>query len=275
MTELPPPSASAHCSLGPSTRQVLLGLFIVGQICFLFTSNAIRFLQHFASALRDDSRQVGEQIAPGFPREQGHVWALLDSVSKSNHLWAQATGQLQDWSLFAPSVAANCVFPALELRWDEWAPELFLSDNEPADVEDYFRLGFFRMRRMESNLVITLKAYPHETEPEKLERWREKIHAHIRDYGGMIHAYVRWRLPQVMARLPGRKDPQQIIVWFRRYHIVEPEQAPPFWEGPDAVLVARCVRGQSAVGGSAAGSKNYQPMEWYNPVTKRFEGMAQ
>lgn len=291
-------------SAGPSTRQVMLGVFIAGQVLFLLVSNGLKFVQHVRSELGTDASQLAHRLAPDFPNQRGHASGLVETLEQSTRLWGQASGQAQDWSLFAPTIGRQCVFLALQLKWEEepasapalaqqlavlaagdpwqvaalelcqepqemaWAPETFLSPNEPADLEHYLRIGFFRLRRYENNLVLYLRPYEGETEEEKVQRWRTRIQGHVSEYGGMLHAYARWRLPQAMASLPGRSEPRQVILLLRRFQIQEPDQAPPFWVGPDVVPLARWQPGVRP-------DEAHQLLEYWDPVSRRFQRMPQ
>jgi hypothetical protein len=147
-------------------------------------------------------------------------------------------------------------------------PEVILvpSSKEPADLEHYLRIGDFRMRRYENNLVITLKPYENETPSETNERWRDKIRAHLTDYAEIILGYLRWRVRRDTARWPGREQPRQVILVLRRYHINDYEDTPPLWKGPYAVPIARW---QPAVTWDSA----HQRVEWHDPVSKRFKSL--
>ena len=222
------------------------------------------------------ARQAMEAVAPGWLEEKGHLWHLMDHLAKTDKMWAQMTGQLQPWSLFAPAIGRECIFPAVEYHWDDDArsapavarplallsannpwqvaavaviihtarhipPEMALlpSSNEPADLEHYLRIGGFRMRRYENNLVITLRPYENETLNETNERWSDRIRAHVTDYAEIIHGYLRWRVRRDMARWPGREQPRQMILVLRRYHINDYDETPPLWKGPYAVPDSR------------------------------------
>jgi hypothetical protein len=291
-------------SQSPSTKQVFLGVFIVGQLLFLVSANLISFLKHARTNTFPEVRPTLEALAPGWEEAKGHLWSPLEHLEKTDAMWAQATGQFQSWSLFAPTIGRECVFPSVELRWDEdptsapalarnlallsasnscefvclgaatggakttpIPPVLVISENEPANPEHYLRIGNFRLRRFENNLVLTL--LPHEDEkPEKTnERWSDWIHSHVADYREILHGYLRWRLDKAQAEVPGRPPPRQVILFFRRYHINDYEKAPPFWTGPDVVPIARW---QPAAFGDSAN----QTIEWYDPLTKRFKSLA-
>lgn len=259
----------------PSTRQVLLGLFIVGQILFLASNNLIGYVQDIRSEIPEEPRRVVYHVAPGL-RGSGHLWEVLESVRRLDQGWAETTGQVQRWSLF-PTLASESLFPAVELRWDDgggkggkktpWEPALFLSDNEPADLTDFLRVGHFRLRRYEANLACTLKPRSQEKPEQTAERWKEVIHDHVKSNADIIHAYFKWRLPDLQAKIPDHDPPTQMILLVRRYHIVPPEEGPPFWQGPHSVPLARWQPFAPWQAGRFA-------VEWYDPVTKRFKELA-
>jgi len=229
----------------PSTRQVLLGLFIAGQIFFLISTNLIGFLKDNRTEMGPETRQVVETLAPGWPEEKGHLWHLMDQLAKIDTIWAQTTGQIQTWLLFAPTIGRECVFPAMELRWDDEAgkalhkPELLLSQNEPADPNHFLRIGNFRMRRFECNFILTLRPYEDEAPEKTKERWSGAIRTHVKDYEEIIRGFLSWWLGQAMSQWPSREQPRQAILIFRRYHINDYGVAPPYWDGPFDVPIAR------------------------------------
>jgi hypothetical protein len=295
-----------HGTVRPSTRQVLLGLFIVGQVIFLITANILGFLKDNRTEIGQQAPQVVEALAPGWSQEKGHVWQLMEHIVRTDKMWAQVTGQLQAWSLFAPTIARECVFPAVEYRWDPdpasapalgqrlallaashsleatclgaaaAAPgrlpalrELVLSENEPANPADYFRVGNFRVRRYENNLVLTLRPEDEDkNDPKRMkEHWSKKIRAHAADYADILHGYLRWRLARDEVRWPARGTPRQVILILRRYHINDYQEAPPYWSGPHAVPLVRWQPG-------VAWDLDHQPVEWYDPVSERFKSLA-
>src|SRR5262249_52764654 len=151
----------------PSTRQVLLGLFIAGQLLFLLIRNGLEFTDYARKQLPEKMYPMAEQIAPGWREERGHLNHFLETLDRATKTYAQATEQLQNWSLF-PNVGRDCVFPAIFLRWDHaaWSapaeesapqPVYFLSDNEPTDITDFFRFGNYRLRKFEDSFTFTLK----------------------------------------------------------------------------------------------------------------------
>src|SRR5437870_5053711 len=98
MTDSCPPTEPPR----PSTAQVLLGLFIAGQLFFLFAANLLTLLDAARPRLKD--RRLVEALVPGWTRREGHAHDAAQVVTGLTSRWAQLTGQPQDWSLFAPNV---------------------------------------------------------------------------------------------------------------------------------------------------------------------------
>lgn len=280
--------------------RALLGLFIVGQLIFLCASNILVILEESKEHLPEPWKAPVERLAPGFTKQEGHLWELTQTLSRSTKIWDHATGQAQQWSLFAPGVSSDCTFLAVELHWDEpsetvaeigksvyllaagtpleaaallnvalskpmpRAPELWLSDNEPTEIDRYFRLGNFRFRKFENNLALDLAPDDKEAQEEIAERWRDKIDRYLKEEGYQILPYLKWRLRQIQAKFPDRPAPKQVILLMRYYRINEPGEGDRRWDGPYTNRVARWQP-------DAAWPAEFSPLEMYNPVTKQFE----
>ncbi len=247
-------------SPAPSTRQVLVGLFILWQLIFLISANLIGFLKDNREYMPLELEQAVEAIAPGWPKEQGHAWQIMEHVAKTDRLWAEATGQLQYWMLFAPTIARECVFPAVELHWDG-ETKLVLSENEPSDLNLYFRFGNYRLRRYESNLTLALRPDACESLAETNERWRDRIRTFVTGYADILDGYLSWRTGRALRDWPDKPRPDAVVLLMRRYHINDFEKAPSYWTGPHSVAVAR--RQFSMESGKGK-------LEWHDPVTGRF-----
>jgi hypothetical protein len=258
--------------------RVGLGLFILCQLLFLVVYN---FLD-LATATRDNLpgplEEVVETVAPGWTHKEGSVHEAVEEVFSVAKRYAQATAQPQGWSLFAPDVAEEITFPAVEVRWDDpakpgrrpapvmpYAPEVLLSDNEPRDIRRYLRLGHFRLRRYESYVGVVLKPAAGETEDERNARWRDRIRDYMRREWDTVRAYLRWRWQAYVREHPERPEPRQAVLLMRRYHVPAPDQPAPFdWEGPYVEPVARWRPFDQPPEGR-------HPLEMYNPVTGRYE----
>jgi hypothetical protein len=118
----------------PTTAQVFLGLFIVGQLLFLVAANffgiaekARPYLKErppaepsdaFEERLLQAGRTGAARVAPGWTHEEGHLYDAMEVITGLTNRWSQLTGQPQDWSLFAPTVYRVTTFVAVQFRWD-------------------------------------------------------------------------------------------------------------------------------------------------------------
>src|SRR5262249_50052643 len=117
MSSYPLPDAPAR----PSPRQVMLGVFVLGQLVFLVLSHAIRFGPDAQPRVERDPALAAATHpgAPGYSGKSGYVWQISDEFSTLLRRWAQLTCQPQAWSLFAPNVYKVTGFPAVVLVWGD------------------------------------------------------------------------------------------------------------------------------------------------------------
>jgi hypothetical protein len=289
-----------------SPRQVVLGLFILGQLAFLPLAVLLAFYQDSQPYMPAEIGAALDPIVPGFTAKTGHAWEVPDEVATALRRWSQLTGQEQRWALFAPGVYKVTGFPALVLDWEaepRSAPAIargvallgasdacsavgieiamrhgsapvipptdtFLSDNEPADRYCFVRMGMFRFRRYESSLVLYLTQRDGESAAEAHERWSESIRDHVARNNDVLHTYLKWRLEAYRSRHPTKPVPQQVILVERAYPILPPEDdSGACWKGPETHPLARWQPG-------VTWQPEYRPVERYNPVTERFESLV-
>lgn len=111
-----------HTSSGPRPLhgvRVLLGLFILTQLAYLFVINFFGIAIEVQDKLPEKPKALARAIAPDWPGKDGHLHDGMDLMYQAAKRYGMVTGQSQSWSLFAPDVGKQCVFPALVLRWDE------------------------------------------------------------------------------------------------------------------------------------------------------------
>lgn len=256
------------------TRRVLLGMFIVGQLVFLVSTNVLGLIQDFQEEMPDSTKAPLARLAPDWPAQKGHTYELFAGVLRVNRAWEQITGQYQRWSLFS-SIGRECVFPALEFIWEEdprsapvlgrgggWllsqepyallgvaqaiqvreelpATRMVLSDNEPAAPDQFLRLGLYRIRKIESAVVVYLAPWEGDTEADQISRYKRRIEKLVWQYQTLLLGYMKFRLKEWETRNPGLPRPKQIVLHMRRYHILEAKDHPEFWTGPHEAAVAR------------------------------------
>jgi hypothetical protein len=249
--------ASSPDARPASPRQVLLGLFILLQLTFLLLSNGLGFLKSIPSNVPDMPAKLVNHVAPRFAEDQGHGWPILEN---NLELWAQLTGQDQQWALFAPAVTKATAFPCVLLLWDDVAPELpdihgaelkfeaksgyhieldksarrshlLLSANEPVDVNDYFRFGNCRLRRYEGHFYVDPQPESTATPVEAASTMNERVRKRMREYPEAAMAYMQWRTGAWQREHPDEAAPKQIILCQRFYRTHGPDESPG-WDGP-------------------------------------------
>jgi hypothetical protein len=254
---------------------VLLGLFILGQMIFLPVANLFGFLP----TLRDNLRNTAwaQALAPDWLDKKGRAEKILTKANDVSQRWQEMTGQPESWSLFAPDVADDIWFVRVEMNWqdrDSSAPDAqfqpisFISDNEPPDPNHFFRLGHFRIRRYEMAVEVHLFKEEDKTPEERAADWRDIIREKVRKDWDNMHAYMRYRLQCFQRQRPDLPTPRQLILTVRHYVIPPPRKAPFTWDEPDEVPVARWRLADPP-------SNEYLPIEAYDPVTGRFDLVAQ
>jgi hypothetical protein len=227
MTEDNPPAPAPPAS----PRQVLLGLFILGQIVFLVLANLAALVKQLPSRTDVNARRLADKIVPRFAEHDGHGWSWFSEMEANLNRWIQLTGQLQNWSLFAPAVTDESNFPALLLLADDnalpgWTQEfdpvngfhvkfdagppqiLLLSEVEPADIHRFFRGGDFRLRYYEGSFAVRAQPGEGASKDEHARRMNQQVRQ--LDYD-LARAYMKCgscagRKNIAARRAPGRSS---------------------------------------------------------------------
>jgi hypothetical protein len=199
---------------------------------------------------------------------------MQDEVFKR---YGTGTGQVQNWSLFAPNVGKVFSFPLVEVRWDDdhfvpgsvttqpRLPLILASFNEPADINDYFRYRDFRFRKYETNFIPNPPRGNDNTFDSNA--WRDRISTSVRDDGDNMVAYLRWRWAKYKELNPDAPEPTQVILYMRGYSIPQPPGPDPwrfvyFGQYP----VARWLPWQTRQSGTEA-------LQRYDPAYDRYESV--
>jgi hypothetical protein len=246
--------------------RVLLGLFVVGQLGFLLVANFLGVEEPVRKSLAKHPRL--EALAPDYLAGKGSVQSVLRDTESWTRRWSQLTGQPQSWRLFAPNVTDTIPFVAVELVWDDPPAErrLLLSENEPADVRRYVKLGHFRLRRAEAVFDCLSAASENPFRADSLA-WADGIRDLMREEHAFVHAYLRWRLDRFLRQHPDLPPPAEVILYVRIYRIPPPPGPSPWqWEYLGQHPVARWLP-------RAEPDPGHLPIEVYNPVVDRFEAM--
>ncbi len=237
-----------------------LGLFVVGQLLFLLTSNLLSVEDAVRAALQE--RPPAQRAAPDLFDGTGRAHAGLRAVERLTRRWEEMSGQAQNWQLFAPDVADVIPFLAIELRWEGRPPRTLLSSNEPASPRRFLRVGRFRLRRYESTL--DLAPLPGRPFDPRGEDWAAVIERDVRARARSLLAYLRWRLATIRREHPDLPPPAEVVLCVRLYRVPPPPGPAPWdWEYLGQHPVARWRPGAAVPPGHA-------PVEAYDPAGDRF-----
>jgi hypothetical protein len=101
----------------PMLVRFLLGLFILWQLFFLVFSNLLSLLPRVRDSWQN--QKLVQTIAPDWSQAKGRVAGAENALTIVATRWAEATGQPQNWSLFAPNVTSIIPFLAVEFCWED------------------------------------------------------------------------------------------------------------------------------------------------------------
>lgn len=131
------------------------------------------------------------------------------------------------------------------------------SSNQPNDLEAYFRLGGFRMRRFEGAVLPSLEE---QAQPEAI---RALVRDHVIRHRELVRGYLRWRLQDLEANSPCRWNPRSLVLAGWYVSIREPGAQGHPWDEPRVVPLARWTVPRHGEDGPGL-------LEWYDPVAATF-----
>jgi hypothetical protein len=224
-----------------SLARVLFGVFVIWQLLFLFLSNFLPFVPHGREQydeLIDDVNLHGQvtQVRP--------VQDAIEDVACITDRWMEATGQLQGWSLFAPTFPPQAGFVSVRFGWPDGSHDVVKSRFEP-DPLHYVRLPgtYGRQFNYESRFVI-LPAYWPEARlglswwPWESE-WSEAVTRRVHVQWKSMRAYLRWCRDRYMKEHPGTLPPAEAALVVDLYLTPLPDQHPWNPRGPFSRPIAR------------------------------------
>ncbi len=230
-------------SSSPTFLQRAAGLFVAWQLVFILASNVLFLVYQVAM------RQAGG--APG---------AAVTFLSRATGPYAEATGQLQGWSLYSPDVPHRVGLAVTELRWADGRSIKLPPSNEPEDLNHFFRApGEGRMLNYEAHLRLVLLTWTPEDAAEHPDLWRGLVADELRRRSSAMQAYLAWQRDRHLRRHPGEAPPGELVLWVRLYDIPPPGTTPWTWPGPTQVPLARWRPGREPGPG-------YLPLEMYDVI---------
>ena len=180
-----PAHRSLAAIIGHLVKQIIVFCFVIWHLVFLIITNT-----KSDDALSDQLKE--------WPAAESFITAV---VTYESHL-----GIDQAWKMFSSPVWKKTPFLAVRIEFDDGGSELMLSDNEPRDVQRYFKTTMARLRKLEDHLL------------ELSEN----------DYRyAMCKRYAQWRVDRWLEANPQEhRRPVRVVLLKRVYQVPGPDADP-------------------------------------------------
>ncbi|MEM1067786.1 MAG: hypothetical protein AAGI63_02740 [Planctomycetota bacterium] len=253
-------------SLSKRAASVLLGCFILWQLVYLTVANVVETAPVLLRRWPEKHQQFTSFIDQSRNATEASKASGLAGLIRLTDRWGQRTAQPQRWSLFAPNVAKQTGFLALELKWHDVESSAWLySDDEPVDSTSYWRASGNRFHNVEQNLRITFAVSQGESNDDARQRWSHQIQRKLETDCDVMMAWIRIRLIDFYADYPDVATPDEVILHCRGFQIPAPGQRveSPSAAVPYSLAIARWRPKLDVPVGVL-------PMEAFDPVEHRF-----
>jgi hypothetical protein len=243
--------------------QKIIGLFVAWQLVFLVSTNAIAFLP--IAEAEDGELTDSRGPLPGETPD-----SRLEPIKVLNDgmmAWAQATGQIQAWWLFAPCFPPDATFPLVTLHWNHGESEdvQLHSHQEPRDPSFYVRLpgSSDRLFHYEMRLGLVAALLSEESLEKHASEWRDLFKGRVERQWKSLRAYMKWRTESYLLEHADLPMPDEISFSILAYRTPDPGVLPPHWTPPLQQKLARWLP-------SRPDQSDCLPLEYYDQVQKCF-----
>ena len=196
-----------------------LGCFCIAQAIYLILTNAFQFLprsyQEPASEIDIRTHRTGvlTDVKP--------IQAGIEMLGRCLDHYAELSGQVQAWSLFASSFGRQSIFPEIEVQTGD-ADGLVVHMNstiEPENLETYLRWPSpaSRLASYEFFLVSIAWNYSEESLRDHGADWQKGLRDFVRQNQNSLKAYLCWNNRMFHDRYPGRSEPGWLILKAKIY----------------------------------------------------------
>ncbi|MEM6688765.1 MAG: hypothetical protein AAF664_05010 [Planctomycetota bacterium] len=203
---------------------LVLGGFIIWQLGYLAIANVMETTPVVVRRWPETHQQVTNLIDQSRSEESSLNQSISSRVMQAVYRWGDRTAQPQRWSLFAPNIANQSGFLALELRWEgvdesSW----WYSENEPLDPGSYWRATGNRFHNVEQNLRITFAVAEAESDADARKRWSDEIKRKLETHCDVMMAWMRIRLNDFHDAYPDVAVPDEVTLHCRGFQIRVPD----------------------------------------------------
>jgi hypothetical protein len=198
-------------------RSYALGLFILFQLIYLPTANAIKL---FALRLPEGKGELDDDIQLRGQSFGEPLQTVADAVGTAFVRYGELTGQAQGWSLFAPVFGHQASLPEVSVD-PASAPSLpgqvITSEFAMRTQFELFRLPSSRCRlfNYEYRLALLFWTSDPESYATEIDKWDRAQCQRVQRQNRSFEAFLRWRCSQIFSRT--NAVPRGIVVWVELY----------------------------------------------------------
>ncbi len=228
MTPAPPPT------LARRLLAAAVGAFALWQMLFLVGANVLNLVP----VRSDDPEDLPYKMCrePGTFTSFEPVQRVADAANAAVDAYAEATGQEQQWSLFAPGFPPHSLFTAVELTFADGSTADVRSDYEPADHNNApLRAPFVSTRRYNVEVQFTPPVLQHTAEacadPRLAPIVRAQTFTYFRHFQPALLTWVRWQTAEYQKLHPEKGAAVQ-VVYQARYVPTPLPGEPKVWSKP-------------------------------------------
>lgn len=251
----------------------LLGGFVVVQLVYLIAANLLPLLpQQVATKgeVTDDFTFAGRTF------KSDYLQTSLETASAVTRQYGEATGQMQNWALFAPGIARQATFPVVELEWNYGqTPRLMQlpSAFEPANPQHYtqFDLSRSRLFNYEFRMTQAVWFYTDEALASSPELWQDWLAHRAQRQRKSLHAYLRWKVLDFAKLHPAEPLPTAAVLLVRCYPIAPPGSAPAENQQPQDRPFVRLKATQRKLTELPGEFGHAADLEVFNPLAQQFQ----
>lgn len=177
-----------------SIKQYLLGAFVTVQVVYLLLSNFMLLVPREPRPLVAEQMEVLQKTGRASRFEA--VNSVVEMTGTACDRFAEVSGQIQGWSLFAPRFGPAGTFITLRAKTADGQLLEIKSHFEPEDVNKYFKfdLVHYRLFYREMSYALVYSLWEKESFASLPNEWRDEIAEYVRTFRQTLPAFVRWKL---------------------------------------------------------------------------------
>jgi hypothetical protein len=254
----------------------LLGGFVVVQLVYLVAAN---LLPLFPQRVATKGEMTDDFTFAGRTFKSGYLQTSLETANVATRKYGEATGQMQNWALFAPGIARQATFPVVELEWNYGQiPRLvkLTSEFEPADPRHFakFDLTQSRLFNYEFRMTQPLWFCTDESLASEPEFWQQWLALRAHRQRRSLHAYLRWKVRNYAKEHPAGLLPTAAVLYVRCYPIAPPGSSLAGNEPPRDRPFVRLASSHRKLIELPGEFGHAADLEVYDPITQQFQRLG-